>query len=123
MRLHVLEPENDMTNLVHDLKVAVRMLLKNPLFTLAAVATLALGIGLNTAVFSAVYDFMFKPLPGAEEPDELVQVFRSWPGIQYGSNSIPHYFDLRDRSEDLFSGVASWSLEPVSYTHLRAHET
>jgi predicted permease len=103
-----------MNNLVHDLKIAVRMLLKNPLFTLAAVATLALGIGLNTAVFSAVYDFIFKPLPGVEEPDDLVQIYRSWPGIQYGSNSIPHYFDLRDRSEDFFSGVAAWSLEATS---------
>ncbi len=103
-----------MNNLAQDLKIAVRMLLKSPLFTLAAVATLALGIGLNTAVFSAVYDFVFKPLPGVHEPDELVQVYRSWPGIQYGSNSIPHYFDLRDRSEDLFDGVAAWSMEPSS---------
>jgi hypothetical protein len=72
--------------LLHDLKIAVRMLSKNPLFTLAAVATLALGIGLNTAVFSAVYDLVLKPLPGVREPQELVQIYRSWPGIQYGSN-------------------------------------
>ncbi|MBT8396132.1 MAG: ABC transporter permease, partial [Gemmatimonadetes bacterium] len=103
-----------MNNLVQDLKIAVRMLLKNPLFTLAAVATLALGIGLNTAVFSAVYDFVLKPLPGVQEPNELVQLYRSWPGIQYGSNSIPHYFDLRDRSEEIFDGVAAWSMEPSS---------
>jgi predicted permease len=100
--------------LLHDLKIAVRMLSKNPLFTLAAVATLALGIGLNTAVFSAVYDLVLKPLPGVREPQELVQIYRSWPGIQYGSNSIPHYFDLRDRSGELFSGVAAWSLEATS---------
>jgi len=105
-----------MTHLVQDLKVAVRMLLKNPLFTSAAVVTLALGIGLNTAVFSAVYDLVLKPLPGVEKPDELVQVFRSWPGIEYGANSIPHYFDVRDRSSKAFSGVAAWSMEPASVT-------
>ncbi len=92
------------------------MLLKNPLFTSAAVITLALGIGLNTAVFSAVYDLVLKPLPGVEKPDELVQVFRSWPGIEYGANSIPHYFDVRDRSSEAFSGVAAWAMEPASVT-------
>ena len=103
-----------MNNFVNDLKIAARMLLKNPLFTLAAVGTLALGIGLNTAVFSAVYEVVLKPLPGVQEPDRLVQVFRSWPGIEYGSNSIPHYFDLRDRSGDFFSEVAAWSMNPTS---------
>ncbi len=105
---------HSMNNFLNDLKIAVRMLLKSPLFTLAAVGTLALGIGLNTAVFSAVYEVVLKPLPGVQEPDRLVQVFRSWPGIEYGSNSIPHYFDLRDRSEDFFSGVAAWSMNPAS---------
>ena len=101
---------------LRDLKLATRMLFKNPLFTAAAVLTLALGIGLNTAVFSAVYDLVLKPLPGAREPDELVQLFRSWPGITYGSNSIPHFFDVRDRSEEVFSGVAVWSIEAASAT-------
>jgi predicted permease len=103
-----------MNKFTHDLKIASRMLLKNPVFTLAAVGTLALGIGLNTAVFSAVYDLALKPLPGVHEPNDLVQVYRSWPGIQYGSNSIPHYFDLRDRSGHIFSGVAAWSLDAAS---------
>ncbi|MCJ7626935.1 MAG: ABC transporter permease, partial [Longimicrobiales bacterium] len=103
-----------MNKLLSDLKIAWRMLFKNPLFTIAAVATLALGIGLNTAVFSAVYELVLKPLPGVHEPDELVQLYRSWPGIPYGSNSIPHYFDLRDRSGHLFSGVAAWSMNPSS---------
>jgi predicted permease len=105
-----------MTLLFQDLKVAVRMLFKNPLFTSAAILTLALGIGLNTAVFSAVYDLVLKPLPGVQEPDRLVQVYRSWPGIEFGSNSIPHFFDLRDRSEEVFSGVGAFSLQPASVT-------
>jgi len=103
-----------MSRTVQDLRIAVRMLFKNPVFSVAAVATLALGIGLNTAVFSAVYELVMKPLPGVRAPDELVQVYRSWPGIQYGSNSIPHYFDLRDRSGHLFEGVAAWAMEPAS---------
>ena len=97
-----------------DLRYSVRMLLKNPLFTLAAVVTLALGIGLNTTTFSAVHGILLRPLPGTHEPDELVQLYRMWGGIEYGSNSIPHFQDIRDRTGDVFESVAAWSLIPLA---------
>lgn len=103
-----------MNDVLRDLRFSVRMLLKNPMFTVAAVATLALGIGLNTATFSAVHGILLRPLPGAEAPEELVQIYREWPGITYGSNSVPHYQDLRDRTSDVFDGVASWYFEPMA---------
>jgi len=104
-----------MGNLRQDLRFAVRMLLKNPMFTAAAVVTLALGIGLNAAVFSAVHTLLFRPLPQVTNDAELVQLYRKWPGdMLYGSNSIPHYQDLRDRVEAFGGDVAAWTFVPMS---------
>jgi predicted permease len=104
-----------MGNLRQDLRFAVRMLLKNPMFTAAAVVTLALGIGLNAAVFSAVHALLFRPLPQVANDAELVQLYREWPGdMPYGSNSIPHYQDLRDRVEAFGGDVAAWTFVPMS---------
>lgn len=101
-------------NLRHDLIFAVRMLLKNPMFTAAAVLTLALGIGLNAAVFSAVNAMMFRPLPEVRNDNELVHLYRDWPGMPYGSNSIPHYQDIRDRVEAFDGQVLAFTLAPIS---------
>lgn len=103
-----------MNDFLRDLQLGVRMLVKNPMFTVAAVTTLALGIGLNAATFSAVHALLLRPLDGAEAPEELVQIYRRWAGIEYGSNSIPHYQDLRDRSGEVFEDVAAWYFQPYS---------
>jgi len=104
-----------MATIAQDVRLARRLLTKSPLFTTIVVATLSLAIGLNTAVFSAVDALLLRPLPGVRAPGELVQLFRSWPGdFQYGSNSIPHYLDLRDKTGDVFSGVALWSFNPLN---------
>ena len=60
-------------NLRRDLSYALRMLRKNPVFTLTAVLTLSLGIGANSAIFSAVNALLFHPI-GVSEPDRLVAV-------------------------------------------------
>ena len=106
--------ERMMGDVFRDLRYAVRMLVKNPLFTAAAVITLALGIGLNAATFSAVHGLLLRPLSGARQPDRLVQLYRKWPGMDYGSYSIPHYQDVRDRSGEVFSDVAAWAFAPMS---------
>jgi predicted permease len=93
-----------------DFRFAFRMIAKSPLFTAIVVVTLALGIGLNTAVFSAIDALLLRPLPGVAEPDRIVQLYRTYPGdAQYGSNSIPHFWDVRRRSSDVFSGVSAWA--------------
>ena len=97
-----------MTNFMQDLRYAGRLLRKSPLFTGIAVLTLALGIGMNTAVFSAVEMMLLRPLPGVSDPSRIVQLFRTWPGFPYGANSPGHYADVRARSADVFSGVSAW---------------
>jgi len=104
-----------MHTLVDDLRYAVRLLLKNPVFTGIVVLTLALGIGLNTAVFSVIDGLLLRPLPGTRAPNELVQMYRTYRGdMLFGSNSIPHYRDVRDRSGDTFSGVSLWTFETMN---------
>ncbi len=104
-----------MSTLAHDFRVARRQLVKSPLFTTIVVTTLALAIGLNTAVFSALDALLLRPLPGVRDPHEIVQLYRSWPGgLDYGSSSIPHYEDVRSRSGDVYSDVALWSFTPFN---------
>ena len=98
-----------MRTLLDDLRFAARQLRRNPLFTGVAVVTLALGIGLNTAVFAAVEALLLRPLPGVREPDRLVQLFRAHPEFEFGANSIPHFVDVRERAADVFDGATAWN--------------
>jgi putative ABC transport system permease protein len=88
-----------------DLTYAARMLRKNPGFAAAAVITLALGIGANTAIFSLCNAVLFKPLPYAE-PDRIVMLSeRRRDGVL--SNVAPaNFVDWRDASRS-FSGMAA----------------
>src|SRR6185436_13849821 len=104
-----------MRTLLDDIRYAVRVLVKNPMFTGVVVLTLALGIGLNTAVFSVIDGLLLRPLPGTRAPNELVQLYRTYRGdMMFGSNSVPHYLDVRERSGDTFSGVTLWTFETMN---------
>src|SRR5262245_62244720 len=71
-----------MQTLWQDLRYGARMLLKNPGFTLIAVATLALGIGANTAIFSVLYGVLLKQLP-YPDPDPIIRVWQAVPTSGY----------------------------------------
>ena len=85
-----------------DLRQARRLLLKTPGFTALAVVTLALGIGLNSSVFSLVNYLLLRPLP-VERPEELVRIFSSEPNgfLPNEPMSAPDYRDLRQGSRTL----------------------
>jgi putative ABC transport system permease protein len=73
---------NMIADLWQDLRYGARMLFKNPGFTLIAVATLSLGIGANTAIFSVLYGVLLKPLP-FPDPNPLVRVWQAVPTSGY----------------------------------------
>src|SRR5512143_2824153 len=99
-----------MSTFLRDVRFAVRQLLRKPTFTAITTLTLALGIGLNTAVFSAIESLLLRPLPGVREPNEIVQVYRRWPGIDFGSISPMNWRDVQERTTDVFVDVAAWEL-------------
>jgi predicted permease len=90
--------------LIQDLHYALRMLRKSPGFTATVVLTLALGIGVNTAVFSIVNGVLLNPLP-YPQPDRLVTLHESKPNFDAGSISFPNFRDWRDQNTT-FSAVA-----------------
>ncbi|HUI57827.1 MAG TPA: ABC transporter permease [Bryobacteraceae bacterium] len=103
-----------MSRLRQDLVVAYRRLRSSPGFTLAAIVTLALGIGANTAVFTAVNTIVFRPLP-VERPDELVFMnLRSFK-TEIPVQSYLNYLDFRDRNTVL-SGLTGYRVAPVSFS-------
>jgi predicted permease len=101
-----------MQTLMQDLQHGLRMLGKNPGFTVIAVLTLALGIGANTAIFSLTDQVLLRRLP-VERPEELVVLHspgdnsgHTWSdGDDAGSFSFPKYKDLRDGSSSVFTGL------------------
>ena len=99
--------------MIRDLKFAFRQLLKAPGFTIAAVIVLALGIGVNTAVFSLVNTLFFAP-PAYAKPDEMVQLFsqdkkdpKKFRGFSY-----PTYRDIREQNT-VFTDALSFNLALV----------
>ncbi|MCP4660835.1 MAG: ABC transporter permease [bacterium] len=104
-----------MNRIRHDLRYALRLLAKNPAFTVLAVITLAVGIGLNTAVFSVVNAVLFKPLPVAA-PEELASVYATMPDgfTSHEPMAFPDYEDLRDQSRS-FAELTAYSFTPLVF--------
>lgn len=96
--------------LLHDLRYALRTLLRAPGFTLAVVITLALGIGATTAIFSVVRGVLLKPLPN-RDGERLVYLRHSidGPGGENIAFSVPEILDFRNSARTLGGGIAEYS--------------
>jgi predicted permease len=97
---------------IQDIRFALRLARRNPAFTAIAIATLALGIGINTASFTFFNAFVLRPLP-IREPEALVKLHALDRNGRIQNFSIAEYRDFRDRN-DVFSGVIALGPLPVS---------
>src|SRR5229473_438418 len=97
---------NFIETLLQDVRYGLRMLRKNPGFTLVAVLTLAFGIGANTAIFSVTNSVLLRPLP-YHDPDKLVMVWESSSQHLNPHNTVspPNFLDWQNRNT-VFLGMA-----------------
>ena len=114
-----------MTGIVQDFRVALRALRRSPGFTIATVLTLALGTGVNTAMFSMLYQALLRPLP-VPAADQLVNL--TSPGPRSGRTSTsgtarladifsyPLFRDL-ERAQSVFTGLAAHRDFPANVSH------
>ena len=100
-RSHLTIPERGaemLSNVRHDIRYALRTLGRNPGFAVAAIVPIALGIGINTAVFAILNSYAWRPLP-VPDPDALVSVYQDFRGgprrTVHGARSL---FSIPDTS-------------------------
>src|ERR1051325_8399440 len=103
-----------MQTLLQDLRYGVRMLIKNPGFTLVAVLALTLGIGATTAIFSVVNSVLLKPLPYPES-ERLVFLSERSPQLEGMSISYPNFQDWREQN-DVFENIGVYRRQSYNLT-------
>ena len=96
-----------MLTLIGDLRQGLRQFLRQPGFSAAAVASLALGIGLTTALFCVVNAVLLRGSP-VRQPHRVVEIYSGFPDYPQLTNSYPDYISIRERA-DAFQGVAAHS--------------
>ncbi|HXU19955.1 MAG TPA: ABC transporter permease, partial [Verrucomicrobiae bacterium] len=94
---------------LQDIRFGLRILRKNPGFTVIAVLTLALGIGANAAIFSVIDGALLDPVP-FPEPQRLVNIYANWPHFDKAFLSYPNFLDLQ-RDNSTFDQMAVWRIE------------
>jgi putative ABC transport system permease protein len=99
---------------MHDVRYAIRTLSKNPGFTLVAVLSLAIGIGVNSAMFSVADALLLRPL-SVRRPSEVVTVQGKTPSDPSGDISYRDYVDLRDRSKS-FEGLVAYTMSSFGFS-------
>jgi predicted permease len=100
-------------NFFQDIRYAIRILLKNPGFTLIATLSLALGIGANSAIFSLADALLLRPLP-ILEPSSVLDIGTNTPDNPFGNGvSYPNFRDLQSKSQS-FEGMVAFQLSTLS---------
>jgi predicted permease len=118
----VLKEGPSMRNFIKDLRFALRTLAKNPAFAVIGIVTLALGMAVNTTVFSVVNGFLLRPLPVSHPEQITVLALKQSSAAGTYHFSYPTYEDLRDQT-DSFSDVFAYrvSLAGLAVDHKSDH--
>src|ERR1700733_293754 len=95
-----------------DLRPALRSLPRRPAFALAAILTLALGVGANTAVYQVIYTVLLRPLP-FREPQKLLQVWESTPVLPQLQVAVPDFEDWRKDTHS-FAQMAAYTFQAIN---------
>lgn len=106
--------ENLVDTLLADLRYALRMLRRSPIFAGVAVLVVALGTGAVTTIFSALNAIALRPLPAASEPRRLVGIDRRRPDADDGIQASYQYFDFLRRNTRSLEGLAAWANAPLT---------
>ena len=93
-----------------DVRLALRSYARAPGYTIIALATLALGIGISTAAFSIIHAVLIRPLPFSQPERIVVLTGRDSAGNEIRSVSAPNYFDWRDQSRSFEATALYWTV-------------
>jgi len=96
---------------LQDVRYALRLLRRSPLFALTAALSLAIGIGASTTIFSIASTLLLRPLPGLGDPSRLVDIGRTQDGRGFDNSSYPNFRDYRGRQKSLID-VYACRLDP-----------
>ena len=97
---------------VADCRQAIRSLRRRPAFALAAILTVAVGVGANTAVYQTIYAVLLRPLP-FRDPQRLVQVWESTPVLPQLQATVPDFQDWRNQSRS-FAQMAAYTFQEMN---------
>ena len=99
---------------MRDVRYALRLIRRQPMFAALVIATLTLGLGASTSMFSIVNGVLLKPLP-YPDPDRLVWMYGSFRGSDSAAVSRPDFVDYRNRNE-VFERLGAMAISPESVT-------
>jgi putative ABC transport system permease protein len=109
-----LQPRRLEDEMFQDLRFGLQMMMKNPGFTFVAVVTLALGIGVNTAIFSVVNAALLRPLP-YPQPEQLVLIEERGMNMTGMSIAYPNFLDYREQNQ-VFLRMAAYRWRSLDLT-------
>jgi predicted permease len=104
-----------------DVRYALRQVSRRPIFTVVAALSLTIGVGANTAIFSAVHALLLRPVPGVTEPDRVVELGRTNQGRGFDTFAYPDFVDLIE-GVPAIEHLAAFTLEVFSFSTGEAGE-